>query len=828
MQDEFVPLIDPEDRYEASQRHLRGTQGFSSTDEIQGLIQKNFGMASEALKEALSDPQRRVKEIKELLGSLDLNVVTLAVLYGMFDSIAEDEVISKTFMRITRVVYAQAFASGLMEFDEKAAKRIEKLARQKHASAKVRQTAAKAMAKKAGYMQPKWSDEDRMKLGAFCLDVMVNALPNLFGYAEETIEGHRGPIQATYLTITDEAREEALKIYEAVLKNYVVRRPMTEQPQEWTSMTNGGFIEEIDLANSKLVRRPLYQKELGVAVGYACRSGTMSPALAAINRVQSVAWKIDPVIREAVLWVYNSGRRLKKGLPPKEDFQQPAPIDKAVWETLSPEQRKVAIRLREGIKKRNRGLIGRRTRLLSDLHLSEDLGDKVFFIPHNLDFRGRIYGMTSFQFQREDRVRAMFRFAEGKPIGERGLYWLMIHTANCGDFKKVSKAPYSERVSWVRDNLQKIHQVAADYRCEADWWCNADKPFLFLAACRELSAALKEGPSFVTHLPVSWDGSCSGVQHLTAMMRSVEGRYVNLLDSEQPQDLYQAVADVVVEKIKGDLNHEDPTIRLIAQRCMDYGIGRSDAKRNVMTYAYSSKPFGMGKQQVEDLMKPLEDQVYLGNRPEHPFGTEEEYGRAARYIAKKCYDSIQEVVKAPAEAMEFLQKCARALAHEGKYLQWNNPVGFPLLNQYMEHEENRVKLYMYDKGVRFAVQPRLQGEATKTVDKAKVANSVAPNVVHSLDSAHLMRVVNAAFESGIRSMALVHDSFGCLAPDSDDLHKIIREEFVRMYSEHDVLQEIHDATLNALTDANKEKVPEVPQKGSLDINEVLNATYAFA
>jgi DNA-directed RNA polymerase len=55
-------------------------------------------------------------------------------------------------------------------------------------------------------------------------------------------------------------------------------------------------------------------------------------------------------------------------------------------------------------------------------------------------------------------------------------------------------------------------------------WTKADSPFLFLAACRELVAALSIGPAYVCHLPVSFDGSCSGLQHLSAAMRARRAR----------------------------------------------------------------------------------------------------------------------------------------------------------------------------------------------------------------------------------------------------------------------------------------------------------------
>ena len=77
----------------------------------------------------------------------------------------------------------------------------------------------------------------------------------------------------------------------------------------------------------------------------------------------------------------------------------------------------------------------------SDIATASMIGDKSFYVPMNCDFRGRVFGIPHFNFQREDNVRALFQFAQGIPIGEDGLYWLMIHAANCGDFDRISKRP---------------------------------------------------------------------------------------------------------------------------------------------------------------------------------------------------------------------------------------------------------------------------------------------------------------------------------------------------------------------------------------------------
>jgi DNA-directed RNA polymerase len=464
--------------------------------------------------------------------------------------------------------------------------------------------------------------------------------------------------------------------------------------------------------------------------------------------------------------------------------------------------------------------------------------EEYFYTAMNLEWRGRVYSVPSFNFQREDRVRALFLFAKGEPIGEEGIYWLKVHAANCGDFDGISKRPFRERVRWVDDNLELIRSTAEiPVPTFKQWveqtakhpehkWQGPDKPFLFLSACMELSAALRAGPSYVARLPVSFDGSCSGLQHLSAMTRSPEGCLVNLTPQEVPADIYQTVADRVKQRIEHDLKSQDKEKRELAQMCLKHGITRKTVKRNVMTYSYGSEVYGMTEQLREDLMQPLAKEVALGKREEHPFGS----GLwASEYLARQIYGEIEEVIHGPAQAMTFLQKLARSLSHEGKPLRWKTPVGFPLINRYLKADTKQVKLWLHDRGVRVRYTVKLAIGDRPQIDKNGAANGVAPNFVHALDAAHLLRTVNAAVKEGIVSLATVHDSFGCLPSRAARFRRLIREEFVRMYNEHDVLAEVYEQTRADLSDLDAKRMPSgPPQKGSLQIEQLLDAEFAFA
>jgi DNA-directed RNA polymerase len=72
---------------------------------------------------------------------------------------------------------------------------------------------------------------------------------------------------------------------------------------------------------------------------------------------------------------------------------------------------------------------------------------------------------------------------------------------------------------------------------------------------------------------------------------------------------------------------------------------------------------------------------------------------------------------------------------------------------------------------------------------------------------------------GITSIATVHDSFGCLASRAESFRKIIREQFVRMYEENDVLAQVLEQARKDLGENAKGLPEKPPERGFLDINQ---------
>lgn len=757
-------------------------------------------------------PPNVYREFFATVRDLDRDVLALCALQGAIRSVAIGEPCREAEIRIGEHISGECWVAGLTHGrGPKIADQIEKRVRKIHSADKARQKSAHTIAARLGYKTNAWSREQYLQAGGWALGVVLATLHDVF--AVVTVGDD------TFLTLTEGAEAYVAEIIAETIRRNPVWLPKAQEPPKWEGLNKGGTSDK-RLSLSLLLLRTKHESTKA-AVRSAIRRGTMRPTLDALNSLQSVPWTINKRVLGVVSACYAAGIPVK-GLPSADPPIVEKPYDN-VWAGMDKDAREA----RRTNRRTNLAFKGACTLFAEDMQTAELMAEHGrFYTAMNLDFRGRAYGVPSFNFQREDLVRSLFLFADGEPIGAEGLYWLKVHAANCGDFGKISKRPFDERVQWVDAHIAKIRSYA-ELPLKELGWTKADKPFLFLAACMELCSALATGPKCVSGLPVTFDGSCNGLQHLCAMTRAPEGALVNLTPEAEPQDMYQTVADRVKKRLELDLEKED--VRQLAQICLDNGITRKLVKRNVMTYSYGSEQYGMADQHVEDTMRPLSRQVARGELKEHPFGPDEGLA-ASRYLAGHIYAAIQEVVFLPAQAMRFLQKLSNAMAAENKPLQWTAPTGLPWINRYHASITKRVRLYLHDTAVKVPLKATLAVGYMEKIDKGKAAQGVAPNFVQGCDAAHLFLTVNAAVAEGIRAIATVHDTFGCLPSRAARFRRLIREEFVRMYREHDVLREVFDqacADLAAPKD-NKRKPLEPPTKGTLNIEDVLNAEYAFA
>jgi DNA-directed RNA polymerase len=115
------------------------------------------------------------------------------------------------------------------------------------------------------------------------------------------------------------------------------------------------------------------------------------------------------------------------------------------------------------------------------------------------------------------------------------------------------------------------------------------------------------------------------------------------------------------------------------------------------------------------------------------------------------------------------------------------------------------------------------------VDKRKSKNAIAPNIIHSMDSSHLLKTVLAAKAKGVTDFFLIHDAFGTTACDIEKMYHSIRESFVDLYDDYCLYQDFYNQVNRQLSDDGRNKLNvTIPPKGNLDLNTVLDSEYCFS
>ena len=615
-----------------------------------------------------------------------------------------------------------------------------------------------------------------------------------------------------------------------------VYQPCVVPPKPWTGVVGGGYWAK--------GRRPLPLIRLGSKSAVARYEDVYMPEVYdAVNIIQNTPWKVN----KKVLDVVNMVEKLNN--TPIDDIPQMEPLKPEDYAGETEEELKAWKKAAAGIYRREKARQSRRLSLSFIVNQANKFSQfKAIWFPYNMDWRGRVYAVPMFNPQGNDMQKGLLTLAVGKPIGADGFKWLKVHGANCAGVDKVT---FEERIKWVEDNHDNIMAAAKAPMDNIEWWGKLDSPFCFLAFCFEYAGVMHHGLSYSCSLPIAFDGSCSGIQHFSAMLRDhIGGHAVNLTPSGKVQDIYRIVSDRIEEELKVLLvngtdnevvTHEDKktgeiTERLklgtreLARQWLTYGMSRKVTKRSVMTLAYGSKEYGFADQVYEDIVMPAIDSG-SGAMFTEP-------SQASRFMAKMIWEAVSVTVVAAVDAMKWLQGAAKLLAAEvkdkktGEILKpclpvhWVTPDGFPVWQEYRKKDTTRLNLMFLGS---FNLQPTVNKGTKKELDKHKQESGISPNFVHSQDGSHLRKtVVHTHRKYGVMSFAVIHDSFGTIPADAEYLFRGVRETMVETYRDNDVLLDFYEQFEYQLHESQRDKLPELPKKGKLNIEDILSSDFAFA
>lgn len=716
-----------------------------------------------------------------------------------------------------------------------------------------------------------WPIRDRISIGAVLVDILIlatseykdgNSPVNNCYHDDRRIQGTatiekvnvmRKKTSTMMVVATEETAtwiRENMAVCATLHPEYM---PTLIPPKQWTTPYDGGF-----WLPQMRERRPLVKtsKKHLKALEYAF----MPDVYDAVNAAQSVPWQVNNFVLDEAMaqWMAPHGIKmpgqepiripenplgeLEQGTMSNKQFRA---YKKQIRSSLTPdEKQEFAIwcnRKREAIL-RDKERVSKILNIDSTLRVARKLAQEdEFYYVHTLDYRGRLYPCgTGLNPQGTDLSKGLLKFTRGTPLGDDGFWHMCLHTAGVYGVDKVS---LEDRVRWIYDNKQAIIRTGLDPKETQDFWSRADKPYMFLAVCEELTQVLMlngklpgnnclqselrgYASTFVSHLPGYQDGSCNGSQHFSAMLLDPVGAKATNMTAqaigELPEDIYNDTCQVALTELREHLRRglirngknlvaiTDKQRRLIT-KIIDH-IDRKTTKRSTMIVPYGGtkrsclKHVNAWVTEVSDKYGLFEDrEIYDVALPLHHY----------------VWHALDVVVIASRKAMKFLRDIVKVPTSQGMSMQCTMPTGFILMQDIKSMVDKRVDLTMFGR-IRISYQ-----EETDELNKFKMSTTFPPNFVHGMDATHCMLTVNASGDAGIEDFALVHDSFGVPFGHCELFHKIIRQQFVNIYRNNvlialkkQILAQFPDLIHTLPADADV-------TRGNYDLNEVLAAIHFF-
>lgn len=778
----------------------------------------------------------------EVLANIVISILTNNLFIGSYHSAqtiwsqvgeaVEDQI------RFARVRDAEG-----IEWNRRYSKEFDKRASDNNRYEYMKRVESEAISSGLVSVKPAWTT-DECRLVGFELVECVERATGLFTVkqAPQYLLGKskkKRDITVLELTPEWESRIHELAFYMSA--NNPVFYPTLIPPKNWTTFDDGGYWTR---GKKKLT---LIQSNWRKNIIKAQSEVPMPKVLEAINILQNTPWKINTKVYEVVKELFENDDRSEITSRINKWPSHSIPEFREYPEDGTEEEKKLWRLEKHKLYQDDTKRVSRRLSLTIALQQAEKFKDyDQFYMPYYCDFRGRVYAFPALNPQGGDVMKALLTPASGKPMGERGWFWLRAHCATTGQYNKLDKAPLEERVKWVDDNLPQIIATAMAPLQHVGFWTDSGNPFQFLAACMEVTDAYLSGDpeSYESSFLVSFDGSCSGLQHYSAMLRDeVGGAKVNLIPSAVMSDVYGTVAEKVIDRLRFDavmasdvgkvVVNEDgeevylPSIKSMAINWLQFGIDRSVCKRPVMTFCYSSREFGMKEQTLSDILNPARTEA---NENDAIFKYSSEH---CWYLARAIYKATGQVVIKANECMDYLREVTDLLmqsSENGKPLEWITPDGFYVKQEYLKQECKQTifkTLIKESANIRKRFKPAFMEDSHKIDQKQR--NSVAPNFIHSLDATHLRMTVRNCYYRGVTSFGVIHDSFGTIPADAQIMFDEVRNTMPEMYSssESDMLAQIDSYVRANVKPELLECVPAIPSKGNLDLDGIARSEFAF-
>ena len=489
------------------------------------------------------------------------------------------------------------------------------------------------------------------------------------------------------------------------------------------------------------------------------------------------------------------------------------------------------------------------------LEVAQLLSKHPFYLTTFADWRGRIYTHSFFiSYQSDDLSISLLNFWEGEPINYEGKFYLYIYGANSHNENGISKYSFKDRIDWVKKNFDKIIKL------DRELILSAENPFTFTAFCLNMRE-IHRNPKAIIKTPVFLDATCSGIQHLAALMKDLElGSETNLnpsTDKDKPGDIYTVLLEFINKAINkfGEDNLEYSSLSIVK-------LTRKHVKAPIMTKVYNVSIYGISWQLqalfkgeeiailnreevvIQEMKSELEESLKINK---NKFNCPDIFGGKISLTKKEIYkmasiinEQIFVVFPSLNAIYNYFLDVTKLTVKLGIPLIWIAPSGLKITQRYNKIKKTIVPISLFGKTKKAVLR-----ENTEILDKAKQIKAIIPNIIHSLDASHLINLIISASKEKFKPIITVHDCFGTLPNLMGELEHKVKKEFILLYTDNNFLNQFHQRFIQNITDNNFElvdkggklfvvlnnrllQIPSLPQSGKLDIEKISKSKYMIS
>lgn len=490
------------------------------------------------------------------------------------------------------------------------------------------------------------------------------------------------------------------------------------------------------------------------------------------------------------------------------------------------------------------------------------LKQKRFYLPTRVDFRGRCYYRTHpVTAQGSDLQKSLLAFTPRpkREMNAEEKAAIALHITNLYG-NGYDKATMEQRLRWFENDLN-FHWSNG----QRELIHKADKPAQF----QSMMTLLKSGAW--EQIPIQIDGTCNGIQHLSAMFLDEKaGPLVNLVDHEKPADIYGEVAKKLWERLMA-MKHPAPwvgrMVALFAEKSIDrkfckstvmtlpYGVTRQGAEEQVIKAAtglvslatlslwgeclelnarvHDEWQWRLDDDAIANGYKAFADRATMDDISTHPL-----FRLDCRKLSTLLWETIEETIPKPMQAMEAFKKIGSSIGDH--VFEWQTAPGdvpFWVVQSKAKTHSRQLKM----RGFHLPAVARSMSLRVRSndIDKGSHSSGIVANFIHSHDAEHLTRTLR--FLPQGTAFAANHDSFWTRASSARQLNAACREAFCDKYgaqpSTHPLEQPCRvvnprtgqvEGSWDSLRAMAEEVGAPLPDPGTLDIHEVLNSTWFFS